>query len=112
MKEIIMKRFVTIRSLILVCTLLLGIIPVSATERPFAASGNGVAAFITDGAGNVVGANLTLSGNATHLGLFSGSGTIQFLPDANDANIVHPSGGITYVASNGDRLPTVIEDGS
>src|SRR5215204_5698309 len=112
MKEIIMKRFVTVKSLILVFALLLGIIPVSATERPFASNGNGVAAFITDGAGNVVGANLTLSGNGTHLGLFSGSGKIQFLPDANDPNIAHPAGEITYIASNGDRLPTVIENGS
>ncbi len=94
-----MKRFVTVGSLILVFTLLLGIIPVSATERP------------TDGAGNVVGANLTLSGNGTHLGLFSGTGKIQFLPDANDPNIVHVPGEITYTASNGDRLPTVIENG-
>jgi hypothetical protein len=44
--------------------------------------------------------------------LFSGTGTIQFLPDANDPNISHPAGEVTYVASNGDRLPTVIEDGS
>ena len=107
-----MKRFVTVRSLILVFALLLGIIPVSATERPFASNGNGVAAFITDGAGNVVGANLTLSGNGTHLGLFSGTGKIQFLPDANDPNIVQVPGEITYIASNGDRLPTVIENGS
>lgn len=106
-----MKRLVTIKSLILVFALLLGIIPVSATERPYAASGNGVATFITDSAGNVVGANLSLSGNGTHLGLFTGSGTIQFLPDANDPNISHPAGEITYVAANGDRLPTVIEDG-
>ena len=106
-----MKRLVTIKSLILVFALLLGIIPVSATERPYAASGNGVATFITDGAGNVVGANLSLSGNGTHLGLFTGSGTIQFLPDANDPNISHPAGEVTYVAANGDRLPTVIEDG-
>ena len=69
-----MQSFVTIRSLILVFALLLGIIPVSATERPFASNGNGVASFITDGAGNVVGANLTLSGNGTHLGLFTGTG--------------------------------------
>ena len=107
-----MKRFITVRSLILVFALLLGIIPVNATDRPYAANGNGVAAFITDGAGNVVGANLTLSGNATHLGSFSGTGTIQFLPDANDPNIVHPSGEITYIASNGDLLPSVIENGS
>ena len=105
-----MKRLFIVKSLILVFALLLGIIPVNATERPFASNGNGVAAFITDAAGNVVGANLTLSGNGTHLGLFTGSGTIQFLPDA-DPNISHPAGEITYVASNGDRLPTVIEDG-
>lgn len=106
-----MKRFVTIKALILVFALLLGTLHVSASERPYAASGNGVAAFITDDAGNVVGANLTLSGNATHLGMFSGTGKIQFLPDPNDPNISHPAGEVTYVASNGDRLPTVIEDG-
>ena len=106
-----MKRIVTVRTLILVFAMLLGIIPVSATERPYAANGNGLATFITDGAGNVVGATVVVSGNATHLGLFSGTGTIQFLPDADDPNISHPAGEITYIASNGDRLPTVIENG-
>ena len=106
-----MKSFVTVRGLILVFALLLGIIPVSATERPFASSGNGMATFITDGAGNVVGATVVVSGNATHLGLFGGTGTIQFLPDANDPNISHPAGEVTYTAANGDRLPTVIENG-
>ena len=106
-----MKHFVAIRSLILVFALLLGIIPVRATERPYAASGNGMASFITDGAGNVVGANLMVSGTATHLGSFTGNGEIQFLPDASDPNISHPAGGVTYIAANGDRLPTVIEDG-
>jgi len=106
-----MKRFVTVRSLILVFALLLGVIPVSATERPYASNGNGIATFITDGAGNVVGATVTLSGNGTHLGSFTGTGTIQFLPDANDPNISHPAGEVTYIASNGDRLPTVIENG-
>jgi hypothetical protein len=112
MKEIIMKRFVAVRSFILVFALLVGIIPVSATERPFASNGNGVATFITDGAGNVVGADISVSGNGTHLGLFTGTGKIQFLPDANDPNISHPAGEVTYVAANGDRLPTVIENGS
>jgi hypothetical protein len=106
-----MKRFLTFKTLNLVFALILGTIPVSATERPFASNGNGVATFITDSAGNVVGASLTLSGNGTHLGLFSGSGLIQFLPDANDPNISHPAGEVTYVAANGDRLPTVIENG-
>ena len=106
-----MKRFVIIRSLILVFALLLGITPLSATERPFASNGNGIASFITDGAGNVVGANLSLTGNGTHLGSFSGTGRIDFVPDSNDPNIVIVPGEITYVASNGDRLPTVIENG-
>ena len=106
-----MKRFVAVRTLILVFALLVGTVPVSATERPFASNGNGIASFITDGAGNVVGANLSLSGNGTHLGLFTGTRKIQFVPDAADPNIVHVPGEITYVASNGDRLPTVIENG-
>lgn len=106
-----MKRFVIVKTLILVFALTLGIIPVHATERPFAANGNGVASFITDGAGNVVGANLSLSGNGTHLGMFSGTGTIYFVPDANDPNIVIVPGEVTYVAANGDRLPTIIENG-
>ena len=106
-----MKRFVIIRNLILVFALLLGIVPARATERPFASSGNGVASFITDGAGNVVGANLMLSGNGTHLGLFTGTGRLEFLPDASDPNIVIVPGEVTYVAANGDRLPTIIENG-
>src|SRR5215510_7836861 len=107
-----MKRFVTVRSLILVFAIVLGIIPVNATERPFASNGNGLATFITDGAGNVVGATVVVSGNATHLGSFTGNGQIQFIPDANDPNISHPAGWVTYIAANGDRLPSVIEDGS
>ena len=107
-----MKRFAIIKSLILVYAMLLVTIPVSASERPYAANGTGMATFITDGAGNVVGATVVVAGNATHLGLFSGNGTIQFLPDANDPNISHPAGEVTYIAANGDRLPTIIEDGS
>ena len=106
-----MKRLVTFKTLILVFALLLGLIPVSATERPFASSGNGVASFIIDGGGNVIGANLMLSGNGTHLGAFSGTGKIYFVPDPNDPNIVIVPGEVTYVASNGDRLPTIIENG-
>src|SRR5262249_813202 len=106
-----MKTLVTVPTLMLVFVLLLGIIPVSATERPFASNGNGIATFIADGAGNVMNADVTLSGNGTHLGLFTGTGAIQFLPDANDPNISHPAGEVTYTAANGDRLPTVIENG-
>jgi hypothetical protein len=48
-----MRRFVIVRSLILVFALLLGTIPLSATERPFAFNGNGLATFITDGPNHV-----------------------------------------------------------
>ena len=106
-----MKRFFTATRLILVFALLLGVITVNAAERPYAASGNGVATFIIDDAGNVVGANLSLGGNGTHLGLFTGTGKIYFVPDPNDPNIVIVPGEVTYVASNGDRLPTIIENG-
>jgi hypothetical protein len=111
MKEIVMKRFVTVTSLILVFALLLAVNPISAAERPYAASGNGVATFIIDDTGNVVGANLSLGGNGTHVGLFTGTGKIYFVPDANDPNLVTVPGEITYVAANGDRLPTIIENG-
>lgn len=107
-----MKRFSIVRSLFMVFALLLSLVPVSATERPFASSGNGLATFIMDEAGHVVGATVVVSGNGTHLGQFSGTGKIQFLPDPNDPNISHPAGEVTYVAANGDRLPSVIENGS
>jgi hypothetical protein len=106
-----MKRFFTATSFILIFALTLGVVSVNAAERPYAASGNGVATFIIDDAGNVVGANLSLGGNGTHLGLFTGTGKIDFVPDANDPNIVIVPGQITYVAANGDRLPTIIENG-
>ena len=41
-----MKRFTTIRTLMLIPFLLLGTIPVSAVERPFALNGTGVATLI------------------------------------------------------------------
>jgi len=107
-----MKHFVTLKALILVFALLLATTPMGATERPFASNGNGLATFVTDGSGNVVGATVVVSGNSTHLGQFGGTGRIDFLPDPNDPNISHPAGEVTYVAANGDRLPTIIENGS
>ena len=106
-----MKRLVTIKALILVFALLLATTPVGATKRPFASHGNGLATFITDSSGNVVGATVVVLGHGTHLGLFSGTGTIEFIPDANDPNISHPAGEVTYTAANDDRLPTIIENG-
>ena len=100
-----MKRFVTVRSLILVFTLLLGIIPVSAAERPFASNGNGVATFITDGAGNVVGATVVVSGNGTQLGLFTGTGTTPANSAPKNATGMSLVSCITSITRSSGRKP-------
>ena len=64
-----MKRSRFIKFLVLTLTLLAGSLAVTATERPFSLNGKGIAVPIVDGNGNVVGAEPTGSGNATHLGM-------------------------------------------
>ncbi len=107
-----MKRFLTIRMLVLALTVLVGSIAVVAADRAFSARGAGVAAFIMDGNGNVVGADVTGSGHATHLGQFTNTGKVQFTPDPVDPNIVHPSGEAVFTADIGDKLSIVIENAS
>lgn len=101
-----MKRFIKIRSLMLTAVLLLGAFSAAAVERPFALNGNGLAAFITDGAGNVVGANVTASGRATHLGLWTTTGTVRYTPDNG---LLRSSGEATITAANGDKLEVALE---
>jgi len=98
-----MKRSLNIRILALAISLLLGYLPVVAAERPFALNGNGASTFITDGAGNIIGANVTASGTATHLGMWTAVGTVQFTPDPNTGRLLS-SGTATLTASNGDKL--------
>ena len=102
-----MKYFTKIRTLLPVLFLLLGTIPVSATERPFALSGTGVATLITNEAGMPIGAIPTGSGTATHLGQWTVSGNVKYTPDAN--GVLHSSGDATIVASNGDKVQIQIE---
>jgi hypothetical protein len=99
-----MKRNLSIRSLALTISLLLGFLPVQAAERPFAFAGTGTATFITDGAGNVIGANVTTSGTATHLGLWTAAGTVQFTPDPNNPGHLLSSAALAFIAANGDKL--------
>lgn len=106
-----MKRFLSIRNMMLTLTLLLGTIPVVAVERPFSLTGSGSAAFITDEAGHVIGATVNGSGTATHLGLYTNVGRITFTPDPDNPILVHPSGEATVTAANGDKLTFVVEDG-
>jgi hypothetical protein len=96
-----MKSFTKIRTMMLTLFLLLGTIPVSAVERPFALSGTGVATLITDESGNLVGAIPTGSGTATHLGQWTVAGTVKYTPDNG---VLRSSGDATLTAANGDKL--------
>src|SRR6185503_2891192 len=102
-----MKRSLSIKFLVLTLTLLVGSLAVTATERPFSLNGTGVAVPILDGNGNVVGAEPTGSGNATHLGMVTNTGKVAFTPDASNPNMLHPSGGGVDTAANGDKLNVV-----
>jgi len=106
-----MKRKLNVRILALAISLLLGTLPAVAAERPFALHGSGLSTFITNGDGIPIGANLTASGTATHLGLWSAVGTIQFTPDPNNPGLLQVSGSTTFTAANGDKLQTVLGTG-
>lgn len=97
-----MKRFTKIHTLILSVFLLLGAIPVSAVERPFALNGSGVATLITDPSGLPTGAIATGAGTATHLGQWTVLGNVKYTPDSN--GVLHSSGDATLTAANGDKL--------
>ena len=107
-----MKHLLSMKFLVLMFTLLVGTLAVTATERPFSLNGKGVAIPIIDGNGNVVGAEPTGSGNATHLGMFTNTGKVSFTPDSSNPNILHPSGGGVFTAADGDKLNFVIITGA
>jgi hypothetical protein len=107
-----MKRSLAIKFLALTLTLLAASLAVTATERPFSLNGTGIAIPILDGNGNIVGAEPTGSGNATHLGMFTNTGKVAFTPDESNPTILHPSGGGVFTAANGDKLNFVIVSGA
>ena len=107
-----MKRSLSMKILVLTLTLLVGSLAVTATERPFSLNGTGIAIPILDGNGNVIGAEPTGSGNATHLGMFTNTGKVAFTPDASNPTILHPSGGGVFTAANGDKLNFIIISGA
>lgn len=107
-----MKRSLFMKFLVLTLTLLVASLAVTATERPFSLNGTGIAVPIVDGNGNVIGAEPTGSGNATHLGTFTNTGKVSFTPDASNPNILHPSGGGVFTAADGDKLNFVIINGA
>ena len=101
-----MKRFTKIRALMLTLFLLLGTIPASAVERPFALNGAGVATLIADESGNLIGAIATGSGTATHLGQWTVTGNVKYTPDNG---VLRSSGQATLTAANGDKLQIEID---
>lgn len=101
-----MKRFTKIQTLMLTLFLLLGTIPASAVERPFALKGAGVANLIIDESGNLIGGTATGSGTATHLGQWTVVGNIKYTPDNG---VIRSSGDATLTAANGDKLQLEID---
>ncbi|HEX9940911.1 MAG TPA: hypothetical protein VGG03_02745 [Thermoanaerobaculia bacterium] len=97
-----MKRSLNLLVLLLALFPLLASRPAEAVERPFHLSG----------AGTVIEGTIQATGRATHLGLFTETGTLAFAPDPNDPNRVLASGSATFTAANGDELNGVITDAS
>ena len=103
-----MKRLFNVRSLMLMIALLLGTIPVVAIERPFALNGTGVGQFTVNEAGLPISATVTGSGTATHLGLWTTTGTVHYGPPDADG-LLPSSGEATIIAANGDRVTALVQ---
>jgi hypothetical protein len=87
---------------LLLAVVLMGSFPVQAAERPFSLTGAGTVS--TSGV-------VSASGHASHLGLFTEAGQVNFVPDSNDPTRVLATGTATFTAANGDDLELLI-DGS
>ena len=99
-----MKRILNLTALTLTFFVLLGVVSVMAIERPFALNARGIATFITDENGNPISANVSSSGTATHLGLTTTVGTINFSPDPANPGRLLTHGTGTMTAANGDTV--------
>jgi hypothetical protein len=80
--------------------LLLGSFPAQAGERPFRLNLSGT---VTNGV-------VSATGHATHLGLFTETGELSFVPDPNNPTLLLVTGRVTLTAANGDQLDALIED--
>jgi hypothetical protein len=97
-----MNRYFNVLILTLAVALLASF-PAGAAERPFSLNGGGTVA--PNGVING-------SGRATHLGLYTEAGQLNFVPDPNNPARVLASGTATFTAANGDQLDIVIENGA
>jgi hypothetical protein len=101
-----MKRISKVGVIALTAFFLLGSVAVLAVDRPFALNGKGVATFTVNEAGIPVRGDVTSTSNATHLGLCTTVGVVNYTP-ANDPE--HPgrllsSGSGKITAANGDTV--------
>lgn len=99
-----MKRILNVTVLTLAAFILVGTVSVMAIERPFALNARGIATFITDQAGNPIRADVSSSGTASHLGLTTTVGTINFTPDPPNPGRLLTNGSGTMTAANGDTV--------
>ena len=101
-----MKRILNSSLLALTAFVVLGTVSVMAVERPFALNGKGVATIYTDAAGIPISADVTSSSTATHLGLCTTVGKVNY-KSADDPEHPHrllSSGSGTITAANGDTI--------
>jgi hypothetical protein len=122
-RRTLVKRLFNVRILMLTTFLLMGAITATAVERPqivnrpitverqFACRGTGLSINVLDGAGNVIGATVTISGTGIHLGLWVAVGELQFTPDPDNPTLIHAAGTAVITADNGDQLRVVMRDG-
>lgn len=103
-----MKHALTKLIVALVLIALLGARPVLAVERPFKLIGAGDLTPITDEAGNVIGGMLAAVGTATHLGMWTQTGTLTFSPHPSDPTLILADGDSIITAANGDELHVTI----
>lgn len=99
-----MKRILNSTAITLVAILMLGSLPVMAKDRPFALNGTGVATFITDASGNPIAADTVTSATATHLGLCTTVGRVNFSPDPDNPGRLLSNGSGTITAADGDVI--------
>jgi hypothetical protein len=88
------KRILNVTVLTLTAFILLGTVSVMGIGRPFA----------LNAAGNAIRADVSSSGTATHLGLTTTVGTINFTPDPANPGRLLTSGAGTMTAANGDTV--------
>jgi hypothetical protein len=101
-----MKRISKLTVIALTAFVLLGTVSVMAIERPFALNGKGVATFTLGEGGIPISADVTSTSNATHLGLCTTVGKVNYTPanDPEQPGRLLSSGSGTITAANGDTV--------